>query len=223
LERETLTCPFCGAPHREVIPADTVQVKCRYCGGTILVPSSAPRCPNHPEVLAVGLCNNCGGSYCDSCLYLSNVKNATLYLCPNCFKNREAMGTTVTLILGSLVLLLGFFLVLIPTVEAAIRGFFCLLVGFAAISWGIYRRSHFPKGASLKERKETTLREIESRKSWGSQASEFELYQRLLSEGMRDYGPQFGWQMLERRIDSYVQSGMSRSEALRKLAEEKGY
>jgi hypothetical protein len=40
---------------------------------------------------------------------------------------------------------------------------------------------------------------------------------------MRDYGAEFGWRVLEREIDAYTQAGMTRSEALRKLAEEKGY
>jgi len=154
LEGETLTCPFCGAPHRGVIPSGTVQVKCEYCGGTILVPSSASRCPNHPDVLAVGLCNDCGGSYCDSCLYLYKIKDATLHLCPSCFKKRKAKEVRVTLILGVLCLLIGFLNILVaPSLEAALRGFAIFVFAFPAIAWGVYRRSHLPKGATLRERR----------------------------------------------------------------------
>jgi len=157
LEHETLICPFCGAPRREHIPSGTVQVKCKYCNGIILVPPSlggeVQRCPNHPEVLAAGLCNDCGKSFCDGCLYLSKIKGATLYLCPDCFRKREAKETTVVLILGVFCILLGFFLIFIPTVDTAMRGIILFVFGFPAVTWGIYRRSHLPKRASLKERR----------------------------------------------------------------------
>lgn len=223
MEPETLICPFCYAPFREVVPSGTVQVRCRYCGGIILIPSMAPRCPNHPGVLIVGLCNDCGGSYCDGCLYLQKVENATLYLCPSCFKRREAKGTTVALIMGFLLLLLGFFAVLIPTVEGLINGSFSLVAGFTSLVLGIYKRSHFPEGVTVKARREAKERQKESRKSWASQASDFELYQIMLNETMQEHGADTGWQVMKRSIDSYVKKGMTRSQALRKMAEEKGY
>jgi len=218
LERETLTCPFCGAPHRGVIPSGTVQVKCKYCGGTILVPSSAPCCPGHPEVLAVGLCNDCGGSYCDSCLYLAKIKEATLYLCPGCYKKRVATGTTVAFVLLALCLVMGFFLFLVEPPQGVVLLIFTLPL----LAWVIYSRFHPPKFDTLKERTEATRRAAESRKAFISQLSTFELYNVLLNDCMRDYGAESGWKVLEREIDSYVQTSMTRSEAIRKIAEEKG-
>jgi hypothetical protein len=68
MERQALTCPVRGAPHRQTVPSDVAQVRCRYCGAAIIVPASAPRCPNHPDILATAVCNDCGGDFCRDCL-----------------------------------------------------------------------------------------------------------------------------------------------------------
>jgi hypothetical protein len=210
-----------------VIPSGTVQVKCKYCKGTILVPpefgGAIVRCPNHPDILAVGLCNDCSGNYCDNCLYLYKVRDGTLHLCSNCVKKRETQGATVTLILGALISLVGFLFIFIPDPEAVVRGLIFIIIGIPYVLWGISKRSNLPKIDTLRERNEAAKKQTESRKSFVSQASTFELYNILLNDHMRDYGAEFGWRILEREIDTYMQAGMTRSEALRKLAIEKGY
>lgn len=50
-------------------------------------------CRNHPDVIAAGLCNECGGSYCGDCLrilkvYPGGLEAVNLYLCPNCLKDK---------------------------------------------------------------------------------------------------------------------------------------
>ncbi|MEM3578291.1 MAG: hypothetical protein QXX51_07590 [Candidatus Bathyarchaeia archaeon] len=111
MTEEALTCPFCGAPYRETIPAGTVQVKCQYCGVTILVPPRLGgiirQCPNHPETLAVGICNDCGQSFCTRCLYIFDVKDGKLHICAKCYENRNGMKKAVAVV--SLVLALIFF------------------------------------------------------------------------------------------------------------------
>jgi hypothetical protein len=129
----------------------------------------------------------------------------------------------VSLISGSLILLLGFFFIFIPDPEAVVRGIFFMIIGLSATLWGISKRSGLPKLGTLRERNEAAKKQIESRKSFVSQASTFELHNILLNDHMRDYGAEFGWRILEREIDTYMQAGMTRSEALRKLAKEKGY
>jgi len=227
LEHATLTCPFCGAPHRDVIPSGTVQVKCKYCGGTILVPAQLGgavwRCPNHPNVLAVGLCNDCSGSFCDGCLYLHEVKGGTLHLCPNCFRNRKEVEAAVLLIISVVDLLFGVLLILVPGLATFMGGVILLAFGFLAIAWSVRRFSHFPKGVTLKDKREALKREEESRKALGSEASVHELYNVILRESQQSYGSQLGTTLLERKIDSYVHAGMTRSEAIRRVAEEKGY
>ena len=95
VEQEAFICPFCGAPYRTLIPVGTVQVKCQYCGSTVLVPprlgGAVQRCPNHPDVLSVGLCNDCGKSYCDHCLYVYKVRDGKLHLCSKCNESRNSM------------------------------------------------------------------------------------------------------------------------------------
>jgi len=227
--QEMILCPFCGAPHRETIPTGTVQVKCKYCGGTILVPAEfggvVQRCPNHPEVLAVGLCNDCGGSYCDGCLSLFTVEHGVLHLCPNCYKERETERAYFALIIGGLLILAGFFFIaLAPNPEGGLAvGVLFVFFGLPFTAWGIYRTYYVPMALTIKERNEAIRKEVEFRKSVGAQASASELYQRLARESMYYYGPMIGYEILERRINYYTMAGMSRSEAVRKLAEDYGY
>jgi len=230
LEHEALICPFCGAPYREVIPSGTVQVKCKYCGGTILVPTQlggeTRRCPNHQDVLAIGLCNDCGESYCDSCLSFYHVEHGTLHLCPNCFKERETEKVQWALIMGVLVLLAGFFFIsFAPSSEDAVVSgvFFIGVFALPFLAWGIYRTTHLPQALTIKDRNEEIKKETEFRKAFGSEAAGHELYARLANESIRNYGPMLGYEILERRIGYYMLSGMTRSEAVRKLAEEYSY
>jgi len=228
LEKETLTCPLCGAPYRETIPSGVVQVKCRYCGGTILVPPALGgevyRCPNHPDVLVVSLCNDCGESYCDSCLYFYDVRDGTLNLCPSCFRNRQTAGAKGILTVGILLFLLASFAVVSTSAvgDKLLSGFF-LVISLPMVVWGIYRNYRLPKGVSVKEKTEAFKQEMESRKAFGARATQYELYNRLLHENIRDLGADLGMRTLERRIDLYLSSGMSRSEAVKKIAEERGY
>jgi hypothetical protein len=75
--KKGLACPFCGAPYRDVISTNVAQVKCEYCGGIFPISPSfkgvVPRCPNHPETFATGLCNDCGEHFCTQCLQIYNL------------------------------------------------------------------------------------------------------------------------------------------------------
>jgi hypothetical protein len=122
-----------------------------------------------------------------------------------------------------MILLLGFLFIFIPDPEAAVRGIVFMIIGLSAMLWGIGKRSTLPKLGTLREKNEAARKQLETRKSFVSQASTFELHNTLLNHYMRDYGAEFGWRVLEREIDAYTQAGMTRSQALRKLAEEKGY
>ncbi len=113
-KEEAFLCPFCSAPYRELIPAGTVQVKCRYCGATVLVPprlgGAVQRCLNHPETLAVGVCNGCAGNYCGDCLFFiktfaqENTKSGGgrllgpgySYFCRRCLREKGLRGDLPT-------------------------------------------------------------------------------------------------------------------------------
>lgn len=137
MAEEVLFCPFCGAPYSESIPAGVVQVKCRYCGAEILVPprlgGAVRRCPNHPELLALGLCNDCGKSFCDQCLYVWEIDHGRLNLCSKCYQNRNVVGNVVSVIgfAFSVILLLVFFVVLFAPGRSGDGSFVVLLF------WGL--------------------------------------------------------------------------------------
>lgn len=126
-EEEAFICPFCGAPYGTLIPAGVVQVECQYCGSTILVPPRlggvVQRCPNHPDVLAVGLCNDCGKSYCDRCLYIHKVEHGKLHLCSECYQKRQSKKVIGAISGVILMLFLALFSLRVPS----IAGVFLLL------------------------------------------------------------------------------------------------
>lgn len=119
-----MTCPFCGAPHGESVPAGVVQVRCNYCGAEILVPprlgGEVRRCPNHPDSLAVGLCNECGKSFCDQCLFLWETGHGKLHLCSKCYGFRNSMGNVATIIsfIFSIIFLLFFFVIVMSPLRS---------------------------------------------------------------------------------------------------------
>jgi len=122
------------------------------------------------------------------------------------------------------VLLAGFFFIAFAwsVIDALVVGvFFIGVVALPFIVWGIYRTTHLPQALTIKERDEVVKREIEFRKTIPD-ASVSELYSRLLRDMQRNYGPMLGCELLERRINYYLLAGKTRSEAIIKLAEERG-
>jgi len=156
--RRGFVCPFCSAPYRDVIPSDTAQVKCNYCGSVFSVSSyfeeTAPRCPNHPEVFATGLCNDCGDNFCVRCLYTyaleTRSEEATLYLCFECLRKRHIDQANQYIFGGIVALFVGF---LFLAVNAFFGILFIALVSIMIV-YGLYKRLTFPKTASLYEEKE---------------------------------------------------------------------
>jgi len=142
---ETLACPSCGAPYRTLIPAGAVQVKCTYCGAKVLVPprleGAVQRCPNHPEILAAGICNDCGESFCDRCLYTYAVRDGTLYVCEKCYEGRRSMqsaGAAVGLIVGIMLLVLFFGLMAKASTTTSSPPIPLLLPAFLLIGGSLY-------------------------------------------------------------------------------------
>ena len=103
-EKKAFSCSFCGISYREPIPAGSVHLSCRHCGGNFFVPTqlggSAYYCSNHPENQAIGLCDDCKKGYCDHCLHIltfhpfSRVRSLSifdkkLHLCSKCLRKRK--------------------------------------------------------------------------------------------------------------------------------------
>lgn len=225
---EMIICPFCGGVYREPISLGTAQVKCKYCGGTVLVPphfgGEIWRCPNHPDVFAVGLCNDCGGRYCDSCLYFYSLEQGTLHLCPDCFKARKSREASGILWIGVLFVFFGFIFAAAGRNAEESLAMGAVFLGFFAVptfAWGFYKRSHIPKGLSVRENRESIEREKKIQQSLAGHST-YELYNMLVGDYIHALGPR-AFYALEREIDVYMDMGLSRSEAIRKLAARKGY
>ncbi len=142
-------CPFCGAPYRKLIAAGVVQVKCDYCGANVLVPpqlgGGIQQCTNHPDTLATSICNVCGQSFCDKCLYVAG--DGQQYLCPKCFKeyrNSQSVRWLVVAILPAFMIVFGLYFLANPDKTStapeelfmvALIGTLLLLVLIAGVRW----------------------------------------------------------------------------------------
>ena len=222
-------CPFCGGPYRELIPAGVVQVKCRYCGATVLVPprlgGSVKRCPNHPEALAIGFCNDCGESYCDRCLHTlewsTDFRMMEIYVCPKCLmKRRTSMILRCKIIGGALGLIGGSAVFAIITLDVWVRAlafFFAILFisgPFWIVAW-YFSSSHWMK-PTVHER------HIRITEKMARPEAEIELYERLREAYLSAWGTR-GKRLLESKIEAYVKHGSSRKEAILKVAKDEGY
>jgi hypothetical protein len=105
-KEKVFICPMCGAPYNALIPSGVIQVKCNYCGANLVVPphlgGTFQQCPNHPDTLAVSMCNDCGQSFCDRCLYVFGARDGTLYLCSKCYKERSGSAMVGYAIAGAI-------------------------------------------------------------------------------------------------------------------------
>jgi DNA-directed RNA polymerase subunit RPC12/RpoP len=215
-KEEAFLCPFCGAPYRELIPAGVVQVKCQYCGANVLVPPRlggvVQRCPNHPESLAIGLCSKCGGGYCDRCLHILETQYGYFYICPFCFQERKKMQTAARLFVG---LFSIFFLFLFFLTGAVALGFYSAVLILTAI--GIFLAN--PSLPTVHERIVMT----EAKQKMAKSLTEKELYEKMLDTYISMYGTGHGKWLLEKKINSHTKLGISREEAIRKIAKWEGY
>jgi len=215
--RQALICPVCGAPHRRVVPAGVVHVKCSYCGATIVVPTDAPRCPNHPYVLATAVCNDCGSNYCRACLSAYEVKGngegGTLQLCSNCLKRRHLEKAERTILVGIILALFGVFnLLIVPIVGVFLIAF----VATPIIIYGVYSARRLDGKRAVPPPGHAKVGEEKSHRTTQ------EIYRDTLNEFVKSFGMAHGSIMLENRLKAYVKEGYTREEAVRRLAEDHG-
>jgi hypothetical protein len=116
-----------------------------------LVPSRIgrdfPRCANHPERLAVGLCNDCGDNFCSECLRVYELTtrdaNASLYLCPDCLRGRYSQESGRVILPGIGLLVMGALIVgLAPFI-----GVISIVAGSGFLVYGLFKRSEMPHPA----------------------------------------------------------------------------
>jgi hypothetical protein len=218
MERQALTCPICGAPYRRAVPSGVAQVRCSYCGAAILVPTNAPRCPNHPDLMATAVCNDCGGNFCRNCLTPFEVgedgERGVLQLCSNCLSERHSKRAEEIVWGGFLLLLFGLFSMLIDPILGIL---FIALLAAPIIVYGLHSvRSSYAAGAIASGEYEAVRKQKQYRATQ-------EMYQDTLTEFVKSFGVVRGSIMLENRIKAYMQEGLSKEEAIRRLAEDVGY
>ena len=213
-------CPFCGAPQRMIIPQGTVQINCQYCGALILVPpwmgGKTLRCTNHPERLAVGICNDCGRSFCSECLRVYYLKardaEATLYLDTACLRKRYAEKAGEMIWAGILLLAFGIFSAVVSL------GIGTLIIVFAGgiIAYSVLKSRKAPTEPTvdkvLKERER-----IEADSALKESVGAEKLYNELLTQYVQKWGALTGTQLLREEIRGYLRQGVSFPEAVRRI------
>jgi len=224
------SCPFCGAPYRKLIPAGTVQVRCEYCGAMILVPPKlreVQRCPNHPDRVSVGICNDCGKGFCGDCLTVmmssgSSEGAAIIYLCPDCLKKRKSADVVAPFLMLLLTLALA---PLLLRCGAVIPLILMAFLSFAIFALPGSAHRDLPTFNMLMKKMSELRRRAEKIKATISEEEVERLYSTLKREALVT-DPYTGRYMYREDIDNtikkYMRSGLTRREAVIQLAIEKG-
>jgi hypothetical protein len=174
------------------------------------------RCPNHPDRLAVGICNDCGESLCGECLhvYTLNIEGARviLYLCPTCLRKRHAEKANTAIYLGIFFLLFGIFSALI----LVSLGILIIIMGIGLIIYGGSKKAETPKKSTINDlRVEKEKREAEL--STAEKIDTEEIYNKLLTQYADRWGVQTGIELLRSEIMAYTAHGVSFPEAVNRV------
>ena len=227
-EAKAVTCPFCGAPYRKFIPSNALQLKCTYCGGIFLVPQEIsgrlPKCFNHDDRLAIGLCNDCGENFCSECLYIYDLQTrdteATLHLCLECLTKRHRKEADSFLYASVFFLLFGGIYALMTVPIGLLGGIFVaiifLILGIAMALYGFSRKSELPHELTIKDVREE--HEIMKTEFAGmEEVDATELYNELLKKYINHWGLDTGTDLLDKEISAYLRHGTDFEEAVRKI------
>lgn len=136
-----MVCPSCGGRQKQILSSSIFQTRCEYCGSTILIPREltglARRCHNHPDRIAMGICHDCGQTFCEDCLVVWVQNAEKKYICPEC---RDRRRHTLTLefrflmVPGLVVLSVGLLLEMLS--PASVLGIVPLTLGFLCLYVG---------------------------------------------------------------------------------------
>jgi len=221
-----LACPFCSAPLKDVVPSDAAQVKCEYCGSIFPVSphlkDAVPRCRNHPETFATGLCNDCGENFCVQCLNTYELKTqsdeARLFLCSECLRKRHLKRADAWILAGVFTLFaLSVFLFIMPSVGILL----ILFLAAPMIMYGLYKRSTLLKAPIIEEERKT----ISTKQEVSELAQDIDtdtLYGKMLSKDMMRWGAINAKEMLDSEIYAHIRHGLDYDEAVRRVARARG-
>lgn len=127
--------------------------------------------------------------------------------------------------MGLFVFIMGMlFAFAVPAPQNIVIGaFLSVFLASPFLIWGIYRIFTPPHVDTLKATRERGKQQEEEPTTITIEKAPPSLvYDRLLNKYLRIYDPKVAYDALERRIQLYRLSGMSRSEAVKKIAEEEG-
>lgn len=219
-EKRLFTCTFCGAPQRTIIPQGTMQVKCHYCGGLVLVPpwmgGKTLRCVNHPERLAVGFCNDCGRNFCPVCLRIYDLETrdarATLYLDTACLRKRYAEKANKGIWVGILLLAYGIF----SAFFSVGLGVVFIILASGMIVYSVLKGREKPAESTVDEVLMERER-IEADPALRESVDAEKLYDELLAKYVYRWGARTGTVFLREEIRGYLRQGISFPEALQRI------
>jgi len=219
-EKRPLSCPFCGAPQRMSVPPGTIQINCEYCGGVILIPpwlgGKTLRCDHHPERLAIGICNDCGRSFCPECLRIYHLKTrdteTTLYLDTACLRKRHAGKASETIGAGILLLVFGVFSALVSVAV----GILAIISAVAIIAYAFRRSREMPTESTVDEVLMERAR-IEADPALKERVNAEEVYNDLLGQYASRWGPRTGTELLREEIKGHLRQGASFAQAVKRI------
>lgn len=174
------------------------------------------QCSNHPDRVAVGICNDCGKNFCRKCLHVYALETRSakviLYLCPTCLRKRHIESANVTIYTGVIFLLLGIF----SAVISLPLGILVIIVGLGFIVYGNFKRAEVPEETTIDDLQvEKDKREAQLAATEGVDIEE--IYSRLLTQYANHWGAQTGNRVLESEIMAHIRYGISFPEAIRKI------
>jgi len=174
------------------------------------------RCYNHPERLADGKCNDCGGSFCDDCLQSYNLNTredrAVLYLCPACLRKRYVRKADGNIYAGIAGLLFGMFFIFVASPFGALA----VVFGVGLIGYGAWLRGKAPE-EPLVDDSQAAEEEKNTEPSAYEDFDAAEAYNKLLTYYVSHWGAQTGTNLLDKEIMAHVRYGETFSEAVEKI------
>jgi hypothetical protein len=172
--------------------------------------------PITAERLVVGICNDCGRSFCSECLRVYRPKardsGATLYLDTACLRKRYAENAGKGIWAGILLLAYG----IISAMICVEIGILIIIFAGAVVAYSVFKGRRIPTEPNIdkilmeRERIEadSTLREsVDAEK----------LYNELLKQYVQRWGALTGTEFLREEIRGYLSQGVSFSEAVRRI------
>ncbi len=219
-EKRLFTCSFCGAPQRMIVPAGTIQMKCQYCGGITLVPpwmgGKTLRCGDHPERLAVGICNDCGRNFCGACLHIYHLETryerATLYLDTACLGRRYAGKADKIVWAGLLLLAYGIF----STIFSWSLGAMIIIFAGGIIAYGVLKRRKIPTEITV-DKFLMERQRIEAEPTLKKEVDAEKVYNELLTQYVDRWGASTGTILLREEIRAFLRQGLSFPDAVEKI------